>query len=126
MRRLKLPGRDATRPRLDENDIHLIREIGIGAIRNQARKIVEEKLMKQPENDGAQTPVGGNPVYKAMHACNAASREELSLSHSIPENKELTNQQVDSIVDLLSRWVAREYNFYMEEKEERQKNLSEF
>lgn len=126
MRRLKLPGRDKTRPRLDENDIELIQKVGIKGIREQARKIVEDKLVKKPENDGSQTPVGGNPVYKAMHACNVASREEIYLSHSISENKELTNQQVDAIVELVSRWVAREYNFYMAEKEDRQQSLSEF
>lgn len=126
MRRLKLPGRDVSRPRLDENDIELIQQIGIDGIRDQAERIVEKKLRRQPGNDGSQTPLGGNPVYKAMHACNVASRGELSRSHSIPAGKELSDSQVESIVNLVTRWVAREYNFYREEQQQQQKNLGEF
>lgn len=125
MRKLKLPGRDASRPRLDENDVKLIQEIGIGGVKEQARRIVNHKL-DAPKNDGAQTPVAGNPVYKAMHACNAASREQLSMAHRIPEDKELDDSQVDSIVNLLTRWVVREYNFYIEEHREKQRNLGDF
>lgn len=126
MRRLKLPGRDVSRPRLDENDVKLIQDIGIDGIKEQARRMVEKKLRRNPENDGRQTPLGGNPVYKAMHACNVASRRELSRAHSIPEDKELTDNQVDSVVNLIVRWVAREYNFYMEEQEQQQSNLGQF
>lgn len=126
MRRLKLPGRDVTRPRLGENDIRLIQEVGIDGMKEQARRIAEKKLRRQPENDGNQTPLGGNPVYKAMHACNTASRKELSMSHRIPEDKKLTDSQVSSVVDLVTRWIAREYNFYMQEKEQQQRGLGEF
>lgn len=126
MRRLKLPGRDVSRPRLDENDVQLIQEVGIDGIKEQARRMVEKKLRRQPENDGSQTPIGGNPVYKAMHACNAASRQELSMSHRIPAGKELTDSQLESVVNLVVRWVAREYNFYMEEQEQQQSRLGEF
>lgn len=126
MRRLKLPGRDVSRPRLDETDVRLIQEIGIDGVREQARKMVEKKLRKRPENDGEQTPIGGNPVYKGMHACNVASRQEMYLSHRIPPDKELTDSQVESVANLVTRWVAREYNFYIEEKEQQQSNLGDF
>ncbi len=126
MRRLKLPGRDVSRPRLDDKDVELIQEVGIDGIREQARRMVEKKLRRQPENDGKQTPLGGNPVYKAMHACNAASRKDLNRSHRVPEGKELTDSQVESVVNLVTRWIAREYNFYMEEKKQQQRGLGEF
>ncbi|MFB6192936.1 MAG: DUF4186 family protein [Candidatus Nanohaloarchaea archaeon] len=126
MRKLKLPGRDKTRPRLTEHDIRLIEEQGIHEIKDQAQKIVNKKLREQPDNDGQQTPSAGNPVYKAMHACNVASRKELSRSHKIPAGKELTDRQVEAVVNLLTRWIVREYNFYKEEKREQQKNLGEF
>ncbi|MFB6213336.1 MAG: DUF4186 family protein [Candidatus Nanohaloarchaea archaeon] len=126
MRRLKLPGRDVSKPRLDEQDIELIQQVGIDGVREQARSMVEKKLRKKPGNDGEQTPIGGNPVYKAMHACNVASREEMHLAHGIPDDKELTDNQVESISSLLSRWVAREYNFFMEEREQQQSNLGDF
>lgn len=126
MRKLKLPGRSGGMPRLSENDIELIQEIGVDGIKQQARQIVEAKLMEHPENDGRQTPYAGNPVYKAMHACGAASRRDLARKHRIPAGKELTDSQVDSVVNLLVRWIVREYNFYREESRAEQKKLAEF
>lgn len=126
MRKLKLPGRNSAQPRLDEQDIQLVEELGIKSLKQQARDIAERKLKQQPENDGGQTPVAGNPVYKAMHACRASSRKELSRAHRVPAGKELTEGQIDSIVNLLIRWIVREHNFYIQEKEQRQKSLSEY
>lgn len=126
MRKLKLPGREGDQPRLTEQDVELIAEAGIDQIKEQARNIVEKKLREQPDNDGNQTPKAGNPVYKAMHACRASSRKELSQGHKIPAGKELTDNQIDSIVNMLMRWIVREHNFYIEERREKQKNLSYF
>lgn len=126
MRKLKLPGRDQTRPRLTEEDIRLIEEQGIPEVKDQARRIVENKLKEQPDNDGQQTPSAGNPVYKAMHACNTSSRKELSRAHRIPAGKDLDDRQIEAVVNLLTRWIVREHNFYKEERKEQQKNLGEF
>lgn len=125
MRRLELPGRGEDMPRLEDRDIALIRDLGVPGIKEQIRDIIEQKLRRQPENDGKQTPKAGNPVYKAMHACRCASRKELSRAHRIPAGRSLTDKEVDSIVNLVTRWVVREYNFYKEEEKE-QKNLKEF
>jgi len=125
MRKLKLPGRDRSKPRLNEQDVKLIKEMGIDELKDQAREIVEQKLREQPGNDGKQTPTAGNPIYKAMHACNCASRKEISRAHRIAAGRDLSDRQVDSIVNLLVRWMVREYNFYREENS-RQKNLGEF
>jgi hypothetical protein len=126
MRKLELPGRSAEGPKLSDDDFQLIHEVGIPEIKKQAREIVEGNLREQPENDGLQTPNAGNPVYKAMHACSCSSRKELSRTHRIPAGKELTDRQVESVVNLLTRWIVREYNFYIEEKRAQQKNLGEF
>ncbi len=112
-------------PRLNEHDYRLVRQHGIREIKEQARRIVENKLRERPENDGVQTPKAGNPVYKAMHACHAASRKGLSLTHRIPDDRELKDREVDAVVNLLTRWIAREYNFYRDE-EEKQKGLKDF
>lgn len=125
MRKLKLPGRDGSSPRLSEHDVALISELGVRELKKQARQKVKEKLEEQPENDGKQTPTAGSPIYKAMHACNAASRKQLSKAHRVPAGRELTERQIDSIVNLLTRWMVREYNFYKEETS-KQKNLGEF
>jgi hypothetical protein len=125
MRKLKLPGRDKTSPRLDDHDFRLIKELGVNELKSQSREIVEQKLREQPKNDGKQTPTAGNPIYKAMHACNCASRKELSRAHRIAAGRDLSDRQVDSVVNLLVRWMIREYNFFKEENN-RQKNLGEF
>ncbi len=125
MRRLELPGRGKDMPRLDHRDIRLIQKTGIPGLKQDIEQIVENKIKQQPENDGQQTPRAGNPVYKAMHACRASSRKELSKAHKIPAGKELSQNQIDSVINLLTRWIVREYNFYIQE-EDRQKSLSEF
>lgn len=124
MRKLKLPGRDKTRPRLDQQDIKLIREQGIDQVKENAERVVDEKL-RQPGAD-PKIPTAGNPVYKALHACNCTSRDQLFMSHRIRPEKELTETQVESVVDLLTRWIVREYNFYQEEEKEKQIRLGDF
>ena len=126
MRKLQLPGRSKNMPHLDETDIQLVQENGVQKVKSQAKKIVESKLREQPENDGSQTPSAGNPVYKAMHACRCASRKDLSRTHRIPAGKELTDSQVESIVNLLTRWIVREYNFYRAESGAEQKKIQDF
>jgi hypothetical protein len=124
MRKLKLPGRDKTRPRLDENDIRLIKEQGIDQVKENARRIVEEKLKESEANP--KIPTAGNPVYKAMHACNCTSRDQIFMSHRVRPEKELTDSQIESVVNLLIRWVVREHNFYREEEKEKQIKLGDF
>lgn len=93
-------------------------------MKENARKIVEEKLKSGEANPSI--PTAGNPVYKAMHACNATSRDQLFMSHRVKPEKELTESQVESIVNLLTRWIVREFNFYREEEKEKQINLGDF
>lgn len=126
MRKLKLPGRNSEGPRLADEDVQIIKDVGVDGIKEQAHEIVENKLREQPENDGSQTPHAGNPVYKAMHACGCASRKELSRNHRIPAGSTMTDNQVEAVVNLLVRWTVREHNFYLEEKRRQQKNLGEF
>jgi hypothetical protein len=124
MRKLKLPGRDKTRPRMTEPDVELIQSLGIGEVKEQARRIVI-RYLKKPRSEKT-VPTAGNPVYKAMHACNCSSRKEISRAHKIPANGELSERDIDSIVNLLTRWIAREYNFYKEEREMQQKGIGDF
>ncbi|MFB6145643.1 MAG: DUF4186 family protein [Candidatus Nanohaloarchaea archaeon] len=126
MRKLKLPDRGKDRPRLGEKDIQMIRDLGVSTMKDQARQIVEMKLKEQPENDGFQTPSAGNPVYRAMHACHVDSRKNLSQTHRIPAGRDLKEDEIDAVVNLIVRWIVREYNFFIEEKEEQQRSLSEF
>jgi hypothetical protein len=126
MRKLKLPGRTSEGPRLGDQDVQIIKEIGIEGVKEQTEKIVEKKVSKQPENDGSQTPKAGNPVYKAMHACGCSSRKELSKTHRIPAGKDISDNNFEAVVNLLVRWIVREYNFYLEEERAKQKGLEEY
>ncbi len=126
MRKLKLPGRTSEGPRLGDQDVQIIKEIGIEGVKEQTEKIVEKKVSKQPENDGSQTPKAGNPVYKAMHACGCSSRKELSKTHRIPAGKDISDNNFEAVVNLLVRWIVREYNFYLEEERAKQKSLEEY
>lgn len=126
MRKLKLPGREPSQPRLEEHDIELIEKMGIEKLKDQTKSIVNKKLREQPENDGQQTPTAGHPVYKAMHACNTSSRKELSRSHKVPAGKKLNDRQVEMVTNLLIRWIVREHNFYIQEREQRQESLENF
>ncbi|MBC5792677.1 MAG: DUF4186 family protein [Nanohaloarchaea archaeon] len=121
MRKFKLPGRDPSRPRLDEKDIELIKKQGIDKIKEISEVMVEDKLV-----NGKEIPRGGNPVYKAMHACNVSNRGELEGAHRIRKDRELKQSDINSIVNVIMRWIVREYNFYMEEEKEKQKSLQEF
>lgn len=111
---------------MDDQDFMVIKENGVGAVKDMAIKIVEAKLKEQPENDGNQIPVAGNPVYKAMYACRASSRKELSKAHRIPAGRDMRKKEVDMVVNLLTRWIVREYNFFIEEERAQQKNLAEY
>lgn len=84
-----------------------------------------EKKLREPEAD-PRVPSAGNPVYKAMYACNATSRDKLFMSHRIQPEHELTETQMKSIADMLMRWIVREYNFYQEEEKEKQIRLGDF
>ena len=126
MRKLALPDRDRTKPVLDDRDIYIIKNQGIADVKKQAEDIITNKLKYQPENDGKQTPTAGNPIYKAMHACNVHSRKSLSRTYRMPAGRELTSKQIETITNLVTRWIAREYNFYKEEERAKQGKLDTF
>ena len=126
MRKFQLPGRSPEGPKLDDQDFILIEENGVAKIKEMAREIVEAKLKEQPDNDGNQTPYAGNPIYKAMHACKCSSRKEISRAHRIPAGRDLRNREIDVVVNLLTRWIVREHNFFKEEERAQQSNLGEY
>ena len=126
MRKLQLPGRTPEGPKLGDDDFKIIDEVGVPGIKKQAEQIIKDKLRTQLENDGKQTPKAGNPVYKAMHACKCSSRKQLSRAHRIPAGRDLTDNEIKSIVNLVTRWIVREYNFFIEERKAQQKNLKDY
>ena len=87
-----------------------VQEKGLDEIRKHAYDFIEKRLKPQVIiNDGAQTPMRQvHPVFIAQHATACCCRNCLYKWHHIKKNKELTNEEVDYIVNLLMEWIKKE------------------
>ena len=94
---------------LNKKMIEYIDNKGLVKIREHAYDFINQRLKMKPTNDGKQTPMKGHPVFIAEHACACCCRSCLKKWHHIDENKELTNKDIDYLVDLLMKWIENEY-----------------
>ena len=95
-----------SRFKLAADDLAYIERVGLETIRCHAEDFVREKLAPaEPVNDGKQTPMHGHPVFKAMHATACCCRGCLEKWHKIPKHRELTETEIEWIVDLLIAWL---------------------
>ena len=88
---------------------------GLSLVREHAYEIINKRL--KPAiilNDGKQTPMQQvHPVFIAQHACACCCRNCLFKWHKIPKGKELTDEEINYIVELIMRWISREVgDFY--------------
>ncbi|MCQ2406786.1 MAG: DUF4186 domain-containing protein [Oscillospiraceae bacterium] len=84
-------------------------EKGEDKIRSHTADFIRAKLAPaEPLNDGKQTPMHGHPAFKAMHACACCCRGCLEKWYHIPRGRELTENEQERIVKLLSAWIDRE------------------
>lgn len=85
-----------------------INDKGLDTIKCHAYDFINKRLKpKDIPNDGKQTPMKGHPVFIAQHACGCCCRECLEKWHHIEKNRELTNEEVDYIVNLLMTWINK-------------------
>ena len=64
---------------------------------------------KNPINDGKQTPMKQvHPTFIAQHACACCCRSCLEKWHNIPREKELSNNEINYIVELIIEWIKTE------------------
>jgi hypothetical protein len=83
---------------------------GMETVRAHARDLTGKRLAPaDPPNDGKQTPWGGHPVFRAQHATATCCRRCLERSHGIPKGSELTADEHDYVVEVICRWVEREF-----------------
>ncbi|MBO7147428.1 MAG: DUF4186 domain-containing protein [Lentisphaeria bacterium] len=95
-----------SRFRLREQDRSYIVLKGWGEIRSQARRIIRERLAPaEPENDGRQTPMRGHVVFIAQHATATCCRGCLFKWHSIVPHKELTEDEIEYVVEMIFCWL---------------------
>ena len=89
-----------------------IKEKGIDKVEKDAYEIITNRIKPaNPKNDGKQTPMKQvHPVFIAQHACACCCRGCIEKWHKIDQGKELTNEEVSYIVNLLMEWIKREYN----------------
>ena len=84
---------------------------GMDTIKEHAYDFINKRLKPAfIENDGKQTPMKGHPIFIAQHACACCCRGCLEKWHHINKGSELTEKEVDYIVNLLMIWIEKEYN----------------
>ena len=89
--------------------INYIDNKGLDEIEKHAYDFVNTRLKPNNPKDGKQTPMKGHPVFIAQHACACCCRSCLEKWHKIPQDRELTNDETNYIVNLIMAWIKNEY-----------------
>ena len=94
---------------LKTKDFEYIQNKGIDTIRKHAYDFINSRLAPAViPNDGKQTPMCGHPVFIAEHATATCCRSCLYKWHHIPKNKELNQDEIDYIVNIIMLWINNE------------------
>ena len=98
---------------LKDKDILYIEDKGIDKIRNHAYDFVTKRLADTSNvTDGKQTQMKGHPVFIAQHATGTCCRRCLEKWHYISKNKNMTDDDIKYVVDIIMSWIEKEYNNY--------------
>ena len=98
---------------LKDKDILYIEDKGIDKIRNHAYDFVIKRLADTSNvTDGKQTPMKGHPVFIAQHATGTCCRRCLETWHHISKNKNMTDDDIKYVVDIIMSRIEKEYNNY--------------
>lgn len=96
---------------LKDKDILYIEDKGIDKIREHAYDFVTKRLADTSNvTDGKQTPMKGHPVFIAQHATGTCCRRCLEKWHHISKNKNMTDDDIKYVVDIIMSWIEKEYN----------------
>ena len=98
-----------SRFRLSGKEAEYLKDKGLAVVLNHARDFVTIRLADaDPVNDGRQTPMKKHPVFIAQHATGTCCRGCLAKWHHIPKGRPLKQEQINYIVEVLERWLARQ------------------
>ena len=87
-----------------------IDEKGMDKIREDAYFFIRNRISDTSKyTDGRQTPMKGHPVFIAQHATATCCRECLNKWYGIEKNRLLTDHEVDFCVELIMKWIDKEY-----------------
>lgn len=96
--------------KLKQKDIEYIKDKGLNVIEEHAKKFVLDRLSKKDiPNDGKQTPMKGHPVFIAQHATATCCRGCIFKWHHISQNKELSIEEQQYIVNVIMTWIRKNY-----------------
>lgn len=101
--------------KLKEKDINYIDEKGFDKIKEHAYDFINKRL-RDISNvvDGKQTPMRGHPVFIAEHATATCCRGCLEKWHHINKDGILSDGEVDYIVNIIMKWIYKQYKEYKE------------
>lgn len=102
---------------LSAKDKAYIDEKGMDTIRLHAYDFISSRLAPaEIPNDGKQTPMRGHPVFIAQHATACCCRGCLYKWYRVKKGKQLSEAQIDKIVNLIMAWIEREYEGALKDK----------
>ena len=91
---------------LGEPEQEYVTSRGMDILRLHATDFVNKRLAPaSPKNDGRQTPTKGHPVFIAQHATGCNDRDSLEQFFGIKKGEALTEDQVETIVNAILRWI---------------------
>lgn len=103
---------------LKQKDIDYIDSKGLDKIEEHARDFIAKREAPAViPNDGKQTLMKGHPVFIAQHATATCCRECIRKWHKMKSGVELTQIQQDYLVDVIMKWIKKEYENYTDKSE---------
>ena len=89
-----------------------VREKGLDKIKQDAYELIEKRIApEKPLNDGRQTPMKQvHPVFIAQHATGTCCRGCLERIHHIKKGRELSNNEINYIINVIIKWISNEIN----------------
>ena len=98
-----------SRFKLTDEGLKYVDDKGLETIRSHAFDFITSRVAPEsPKNDGRQTPMRGHPVFIAQHATATCCRGCIQKWHGIKKGVELTNHEVNFIVDLIMGWIEEQ------------------
>lgn len=94
---------------LTDKDRAYARSKGKTTIDRHACELLRSRVgAANPVKDGKQTPWRGHPVFTAQHATATCCRGCIEKWHHIPRGRELTDEEIRRLADLIMVWIERD------------------
>lgn len=98
---------------LSDKDRAYARAKGKATIDRHACELLRSRVGDaHPLKDGKQTPWRGHPVFTAQHATATCCRGCIEKWHHIPQGRELTDEEIRRLADLVMTWIERDLTWH--------------